>query len=134
ADQRQVIVTSDHSSDGTHAIVEGFSARGVELVVLPERQGKTAAQNLAAQHARGDILIFTDATTEVAPDVIRQLVEPFADPRVGCTGAALEYRSAGGTAVGRGGGLYWRYEKRVKAMESRAFSLIGVSGALYAVR
>lgn len=134
ADRRQVIVASDLSTDRTHEIVEGYAGRGVELVVLAERQGKTAGQNLAAKHARGEIIIFTDATTEVAPDVIRRLVEPFADPQVGCTGAALEYKSAGGTAVGKGGGLYWRYEKRVKEMESRANSLIGVSGALYAVR
>jgi hypothetical protein len=53
---------------------------------------------------------------------------------VGCAGAQLEYQSKGGTAVGKGGGLYWRYEKLVKELESRANSLIGVSGCLYAVR
>jgi cellulose synthase/poly-beta-1,6-N-acetylglucosamine synthase-like glycosyltransferase len=78
--------------------------------------------------------VFTDATTELAPDAIRRIVEPFADPRVGCAGAQLEYQSTRGTAVGRGGGLYWRYEKCVKELESRANSLIGVSGCLYAVR
>lgn len=130
----QVIVASDCSTDRTHDIVKGFASRGVELVVLPKRAGKTAAQNLAVLQARGDVLVFTDATTELAPDAIGKLVEPFADPGVGCAGAQLEYRSAGGTAVGRGGGLYWRYEKRLKELESRACSLIGVSGCLYAVR
>jgi cellulose synthase/poly-beta-1,6-N-acetylglucosamine synthase-like glycosyltransferase len=134
AGRRQIIVASDCSTDRTHDIVKEFAARGVELVVLPTRAGKTAAQNLAVLHARGDILVFTDATTELAPDAIGRLVEPFADPRVGCAGARLEYRSAGGTAVGRGGGLYWRYEKLLKELESRARSLIGVSGCLYAVR
>lgn len=134
AARRQVIVASDCSTDRTHEIVEGFAARGVELVVLPERGGKTAAQNRAVLQASGDILVFTDATTELAPDAIRRLVEPFADPRVGCAGAQLEYQSTRGTAVGRGGGLYWRYEKCVKELESRAGSLIGVSGCLYAVR
>jgi cellulose synthase/poly-beta-1,6-N-acetylglucosamine synthase-like glycosyltransferase len=131
---RQIIVASDCSTDRTHEIVERFAARGVELAVLPERGGKTAAQNLAVLRASGDILVFTDATTELAPDAIRRLVEPFADARVGCTGAQLEYQSTRGTAVGRGGGLYWRYEKCVKELESRANSLIGVSGCLYAVR
>ena len=134
ADQRQIIVASDHSTDRTHDIVKGFAAHGVQLVVLPARAGKTAAQNLAVTQARGEILVFTDATTELAPDAIRKLVEPFADVRVGCAGAQLEYQSAAGTAVGRGGGLYWRYEKLIKELESRANSLIGVSGCLYAVR
>jgi cellulose synthase/poly-beta-1,6-N-acetylglucosamine synthase-like glycosyltransferase len=134
AELRQIIVASDCSTDRTHDIVRGFATRGVELVVLAARAGKTAAQNLAVSQARGDILLFTDATTELAPNVIRKLVEPFADPAVGCAGAQLEYQSSGGTAVGRGGGLYWRYERLVKELESRANSLIGVSGCLYAVR
>jgi len=130
----QILVASDHSTDRTHEIVEGFAARGVELLVLPERGGKTAAQNYAATRARGDILIFTDATTLFAPTVVQKLVEPFVDQGVGCAGAQLVYQSETGTAVGRGGGLYWRYETLVKKLESQANSLIGVSGALYAVR
>lgn len=134
AELRQVIVASDGSTDETHDIVRSFASRGVELMVLPVRAGKTAAQNSAALLARGDILVFTDATTDLAPDALRKLVEPFADPRVGCAGAGLEYKSAARTAIGRGGSLYWRYEKLVKQLESRANSLIGVSGCLYAVR
>ena len=49
-------------------------------------------------------------------------------------GADLRYLSRQGTLVGKGCGLYWRYEKRVKELESAVNSLIGVSGCLYAVR
>ena len=133
ADRLQILVASDHSTDRTHEIVQGF-AEGVELVVLPARGGKTAAQNLAATRARGEILVFTDATTLFSSTVIRRLVEPFADATIGCAGAQLVYQSATGTAVGRGGGLYWRYETLVKRLESKANSLVGVSGCLYAVR
>jgi cellulose synthase/poly-beta-1,6-N-acetylglucosamine synthase-like glycosyltransferase len=131
---RQVIVASDCSSDRTDEIVRRFADRGVELVALPSRGGKTAAQNLAVTRARGEILLFTDATTELSPNAIRDLVAAFADPAVGCAGAELEYRSTAGTAVGRGGRAYWGYEKSVKRLESRVNSLIGVSGCLYAVR
>ena len=106
----------------------------MRLVVLPERAGKTAAQNLAAAEASGEVLIFTDATTELHRGSVRELVAAFADPRVGCVGAELEYVSEGGSAVGKGGGLYWRYEKRVKELEAAVSTLIGVSGCLYAVR
>jgi len=133
-DKLQIVVASDCSTDRTHEIVAAFADRGVELVALPERGGKTAAQNAAAKVARGEVMVFTDATTELAPTVIRDLVEGFADPRIGCIGAELEYVSEGGTAVGKGGGLYWRYEKKVKDLEARVSSLIGVSGCLYAVR
>jgi glycosyltransferase involved in cell wall biosynthesis len=134
AEKLEVIVASDSSTDRTHEIVRELAPRGVRLVVLPERAGKTAAQNLAAAAARGEVLIFTDATTALSRDSVRQLVARFADPRVGCAGAELEYVSEGGSAVGKGGGLYWRYEKRVKELEAEVNTLIGVSGCLYAVR
>ena len=130
----EVIVASDSSTDRTHDIVRELGPRGVRLVVLPERAGKTAAQNLAAAAAKGEVLIFTDATTELDRGSVRQLCASFVDPRVGCVGAELEYVSEGGSAVGKGGGLYWRYEKRVKELESQVSTLIGVSGCLYAVR
>ncbi len=133
-DKLQIIVASDCSTDRTHEIVESYADRGVQLVALPERGGKTAGQNAAAQVAKGEVMVFTDATTDLAPTVIRDLVEGFADDRVGCIGAELEYVSEGGTAVGKGGGAYWKYEKKVKELEAKVSSLIGVSGCLYAVR
>lgn len=130
----QIIVASDCSTDGTHDIVAGYADQGVELIVLKERGGKTAAQNYAARSASGDILIFTDASTEFAPDVIAQITKPFADPHVGCVGAELEYVSDHRSLIGKGAGLYWHYERWVKRLEAAVSSLIGVSGCLYAVR
>src|SRR2546421_3662799 len=108
----QIIVASDCSTDRTHAIVREFESEGVELVILPARGGKTAAQNAAAEKARGEILVFTDATAQLHARTLKDLVEGFADPRVGCIGAELEYVSAAGTAVSKGGGAYWRDQKK----------------------
>lgn len=130
----QIIVASDCSTDGTHEIVREFASQGVELVILPERRGKTAAQNAAARTARGEVIVFTDATTQFHNQTIRRLVETFADPRVGCVGAELEYVTPEGTPVGKGGSAYWRYERKLKELESQVNSLIGVSGCLYGVR
>jgi cellulose synthase/poly-beta-1,6-N-acetylglucosamine synthase-like glycosyltransferase len=134
AGKLEIIVASDCSTDGTHDIVREFADRGVKLVTLGRRAGKTAAQNAAANVATGDILVFSDATTEFAPRALRDLLEYFADPRVGCVGSVLQYESAEGTAVGKGAGAYWRYETAVKHLEGRVNSMIGVSGCLYAVR
>ena len=129
----QIIVASDCSTDATHAIVSRYSDHGVELSALPQRGGKTAAQNLAVTRARGDFVVFTDATTEFDPQTLHDLLAPFGRPEVGCVGAELEYTTLG-SVVGRGAGAYWRYEKAVKSLEARVHSLIGVSGCLYAVR
>jgi cellulose synthase/poly-beta-1,6-N-acetylglucosamine synthase-like glycosyltransferase len=130
----EVIVASDCSTDGTHAIVDEFRDRGVKLVVLPQRGGKTAAQNAAVLQATGEILVFTDATTILRSDALRELVMGFSDPKVGCIDAPHESVSERGTVVGEGGRAYRRYETVIKDLEARVNSLIGVTGCLYAVR
>jgi len=133
-DKLQIIVVSDCSTDRTHAIVREFETEGVELVILPERGGKTAAQNAAAAKGRCEILVFTDATTELHRRTVKDLVEGFADPRVGCIGGAAEYVSADATAVGKGGGAYRRHEKKVEVVESAVDSLMRLFGCRYPVR
>jgi cellulose synthase/poly-beta-1,6-N-acetylglucosamine synthase-like glycosyltransferase len=130
----EIIVASDCSTDQTHTIVEQFRDQGVKLIVLPQRGGKTAAQNAAVEQARGEILVFTDATTILPADAIRELVQGFADPRVGCIDAPHESVSQAGTVVGRGGRIYRSYESKIKELEAIVNSLIGVTGCLYAIR
>lgn len=134
AAKREIIVASDCSSDRTHEIVRSYSSRGIQLLELTTRGGKTAAQNQAVAASKGELIVFTDATTVIAKDALRHLIAPFSDLRVGCAGAQLEYQSELETAVGTGGGMYWSYEKQIKQWESDTCSLIGLSGCLYAVR
>lgn len=47
------------------------------------RSGPAAARNLAAQQARGEILLFVDADVQVHPDAVARLRAPFAaDPKL----------------------------------------------------
>ena len=79
----EIIVASDCSSDRTDDIVKEFAPRGLRLYRQPQRLGKTAAQNMAVAEARGDIILFSDATSLYQPDVLRALLPSFADPNVG---------------------------------------------------
>jgi len=130
----EIVVASDCSNDRTDEIVEEFSARGVRLCRQPERLGKTAAQNAAVEQAQGAILIFSDATSHYQPDVIHTMMPNFADAAVGCVAGRLVYVDPADSRVGRGTRSYWGYETFLKKHESRAGSLIGASGCLYAVR
>ena len=130
----EVIVASDCSDDRTDEIARSFADRGVRLHRQPQRLGKTAAQNATVETARGEIIVFSDATSAYQTDVLRQIVPNFADAGVGCVGGRLIYVDPGDTRVGRGARSYWNYETFLKHHESRAGSLIGVSGCLYAVR
>jgi cellulose synthase/poly-beta-1,6-N-acetylglucosamine synthase-like glycosyltransferase len=129
-----IIVASDASSDSTEAIASSYDRLPVRVLRVEGRQGKTACQNAAASSARGEVLIFTDATTRLDTDAVRRLVENFADAAVGCVAGRLAYVTDTENLTGAGGRDYWDYEVRLRAGESLLGSLVGVSGCLYAVR
>lgn len=130
----EVIVTSDCSDDRTDEIALSFASRGVRLHRQNERLGKTAAQNAAVKQARGEILLFSDATTHYQPDVLRVMMPNFADEKVGCVTGRVIYSSDADSTVGHGTRSYWDYEFLLKKHESAIGSLIGVCGCMYAVR
>ena len=134
AERLDVIVVSDASTDATDDIVRSCHLERVKLLRVEGRLGKTACQNAAACVATGEIIIFTDATTQIESGALRALAEDFADPRVGCAAGLLVYRGAGENLTAAGGLSYWDYEVRLRLAESRLGTLIGVSGCLYGVR
>jgi glycosyltransferase involved in cell wall biosynthesis len=99
ADRRQILVVSDASTDGTDDVVRSFADRGVELLRLPVRKGKTAAENATLPHLRGEIVVNMDATIQIVPDALRPLIAAFADPTVGvASGRDVSVARHGGTA------------------------------------
>ncbi|MGY0634490.1 glycosyltransferase family 2 protein [Luteimonas sp. A478] len=134
ADKLEVIVVSDASTDATDGIVQAWSAAGVRLLRIEGRLGKTACQNAAAAAASGEVLVFADATTVVDGGALRAITRNFNDPEVGCVAARLVYTARSTDSTGHGGSSYWKYESLLRSAESSLGSLIGVSGALSAVR
>jgi len=153
---REIIVVSDGSSDDTPGVLARYGSR-VQVAMLPAR-GKWAALNHGVTLARYDTFVFADARQVFAPDALLQLVRPLADPAIGAVSGELvldaeagerrrrQDRRAGERAgafdrrlnprsvVADGMGLYWRYEKALRKMESTVGSTLGTTGAIWAVR
>jgi len=131
----EVIVASDGSTDRTNEIVQEKITAGakVKLLSFQENRGKTVVQNDAVKDARGEIVVFSDANAMYQQDALGKLVRNFADREVGCVCGELVYL-AGERAAGQGEGFYWRYEQFLKKAESRLGSVLGATGAIYAVR
>jgi hypothetical protein len=128
ADHLEVIVACDGSPDDT---VQRARDAGADLVLELPRGGKVRAQDAAVRRARHEITAFSDANVSWAPDALRRLVEPFADPQVGYVCGQVRFINEAGTNQE---GLYWRYEMAVRALESRLASVTGGNGAIYATR
>ena len=128
----QVVIVSDGSSDATAAAARQGADGRVRVIELAQNAGKAEALTRGVAAASGDVVVFADARQRWAPDALRRLLENFADPAVGGVSGDLVLESGPGATSGVG--LYWRYEKAVRRLESRVHSTVGATGAISAVR
>jgi cellulose synthase/poly-beta-1,6-N-acetylglucosamine synthase-like glycosyltransferase len=134
AEHIEVLVVSNGSTDRTNEIVAGHPDPRVRLLALP-RPGKMQALNEGVQAATGEILVFTDADFLLDRHTLRLMASKFADPEVGgVCGARNTNVRREGDATGAGEGLYARWDKWQKTLESRIGSVFAADGLLYAIR
>lgn len=126
--ESELLIVSDGSTDATVAVVRTFACERVRLIVQERQRGKGAALSLAVPQARGEILVFSDATSIFAPQTLTELARPFADPQVGLVNGYLRYRQ------GELANLYHRYEQMLKLLEARGGLIATAHGAVYALR
>lgn len=131
----EIVVVSDGSTDDPRSALARFGD-AVRLIEVPAG-GKPRALNAGVAASTGDILVFADVRQRFAPGAIVALVSNFSDPVVaGATGELILDCEAHDvdTPVGDGIGLYWKYEKSLRRNESRVWSTLGATGAIYALR
>jgi cellulose synthase/poly-beta-1,6-N-acetylglucosamine synthase-like glycosyltransferase len=133
-DRLEILVASDGSTDRTAAIAAEYAGKGVRVRHFPDRRGKNGALNDVVPQARGEVIVFTDANGKYQRDALRTLVGHFADSQVGCVCGELIYLSADDNVVARGYNIYWRYDQRLKRLESRLGCLLGANGSIFAIR
>ncbi len=125
----EVIVCSDGSTDDTVVVAQ---AAGAHRVLDLPRGGKVRAQDAGVDAGRGEVLAFSDANAEWAPDALRALVDALAPTEVGYACGRVTFVNAeDGTNQE---GLYWRYEMDIRARESALSSVTAGNGAIYAVK
>jgi cellulose synthase/poly-beta-1,6-N-acetylglucosamine synthase-like glycosyltransferase len=133
-DRLQIVVALDAPTDGTEEVVWKYAGRTVDSVYYAPHRGKAGALNRALAVADGEILVLADARQRFDRSAVRELVANFDDPSVGAVSGELVLLDEAGREAGGGVGLYWRYEKRLRALESDIHSTLGVTGAIYAIR
>jgi cellulose synthase/poly-beta-1,6-N-acetylglucosamine synthase-like glycosyltransferase len=137
ADKLEIVVASDGSEDATAEIVRAFDAesdRRVRLLDYPQNRGKMAVLNDAIRELRGEIVAFSDATSMLAADSLRILVQSFSDPRVGAVSGIYRLLKQDQSQIGPQEDIYWKYETFLKVQEARLGAFSGAHGSLYAIR
>jgi cellulose synthase/poly-beta-1,6-N-acetylglucosamine synthase-like glycosyltransferase len=138
ANKLEVVIASDGSTDATAEIVRSFagdqSGGQVRLLNFEINRGKTAMLNDALPQLHGEIVAFSDASSMVAPDSLRTLVQSFSDPRVGAASGVYRLLKKDQAHLGSQEDLYWKYETFLKVQEAKLGAFTGAHGSLYAIR
>lgn len=131
--QLEILIGSDGSTDKTVEIISRYTNENIQLYPHSERQGKPSMLNRLALNATGEILVFTDARQRIDKNALKELVANFSDPTIGCVSAELLFVEESNNAA-QGINLYWNYEKLLRNYESKIGSMLGATGAMYAIR
>lgn len=138
ADRWELLVGSDNSADGTHAILERYAAlypQRLRYTVFAERQGKANILNQLQRQAQGSVYIFTDANVFFERDLIFQLVRHFKNLEVGQVGAAFVNKTLGNKGISGHEKRYIGRETSVKYAEGLLWgTMMGAFGGCHAVR
>jgi cellulose synthase/poly-beta-1,6-N-acetylglucosamine synthase-like glycosyltransferase len=133
-DKLQVIVSLDAPTDGTDELVRAYAGQGVDIAYSDAHGGKAAAVNRGVEIANGEIVLFADARQRFEKNAVRELVANFTDESIGAVSGELVLLDEYGREASDSLGAYWRYEKKLRAMESDIHSVPGATGAIYAIR
>jgi cellulose synthase/poly-beta-1,6-N-acetylglucosamine synthase-like glycosyltransferase len=135
AEQLEIVIASDGSSDETVAVAQRLAdGRRVRVLAFPENRGKMAVMNASVAQLRGEIVVFSDAAAMLHAASLRRLIENFADPAVGAVSGRYTVIRPGEVNIGASEDLYWKYETFLKVQESQLASTLGGHGHLHAIR
>ncbi len=129
----QIIIVSDGSLDRTADLLRAATP-AVTPVILDRSVGKAAALNHGVLQATGSMLIFLDMRQSLPGNVVHELMSCLADPQVGAVSGELQLETEDGLPSPDGLGIYWKIEKATRKLESATGSVVGVTGAVYAMR
>lgn len=137
-DKLEIVIASDGSKDATVEIVRSFADAEVggriHLLNYEQHRGKMAVLNEAVRELRGEIVVFSDASSMLAANSLRILVQSFGDPRVGAASGVYRVMKKDQARLGLQEDLYWKYETFLKVQEAKLGAFTGAHGSLHAIR
>jgi poly-beta-1,6-N-acetyl-D-glucosamine synthase len=133
-DKLKIVFVADGSTDNTPAIIKNYPR--IELLYKSERLGKVAAINRAMEGISTEFVIFCDANTFLNENCIKEIVKHYSDEKIGAVAGEKKVIAAAGQnkPAKDGEGLYWKYESKLKKIDSDFYTVVGAAGELFSIR
>lgn len=88
----EVIVVDNHSAQNPTQFIQERNFANTRVIVNDENRGFAGGNNVGIREAAGDFFLFLNNDTEVTPDLIERLLEPFGeDVSIGVTCPKIRY-------------------------------------------
>ncbi len=135
-DKLHIIFIADGSSDNTVKIIQQYPR--IQLLYEAKRSGKVEAINRAMPFVKTDYTIFCDANTFLNKDSVKAIVRHYANEKTGAVAGEKKVADLNNVnadmAAKDGEGLYWKYESKLKKIDSDFYSVVGAAGELFSIR
>ena len=93
----EVVVCDDGSNDDMSLVARNFANEHpklpMQVITRPWRGGKSSALNLALSVTRAEIVVAVDGDSNLEPDTIWEIVQPFANPAIGIVSGMVRVRN-----------------------------------------
>lgn len=136
----KILFVTEGSTDGTTEYLQSITSPNenfpsAQVIGGQARRGKIEAINQAMKRVTTDIVVFSDANTNLNTNALQNLTRHFINPNVGAVAGEKRIQvHSSETAAGAGEGIYWKYESFLKRLDTQLNSVVGAAGELFAVR
>ncbi|MEP2944419.1 MAG: sugar transferase [Hyphomicrobiales bacterium] len=134
ADKLSIIIASDGSTDLTmanaKAAIADVSTIDIDIREYTQNTGKTAVLNRVMRHIDADIVVFSDVSSVVEPNILKRFAGHFVDEKIGVVSGAYRLDAP----ASNGERAYWDFQIALKRDENTIAAMMGAHGAFYAIR
>ena len=126
----ELIIVDDNSTDGSWEILDTIQETPeIKILSKPEHKGIPHSMNMGVNNAKYENIIFCDQRQKLAHNILLRVVDSLKYQNVGAVSGCISHLDNS-----KNYSFIRKHENFIKAIESRAGSLIGVYGPLYAIK
>ncbi len=131
-DNLEIIIVLDAPTDNTATILTEIKTSTISIIRKQTPVGKSACIGEAIQHAKHDYLVFADARQTFNKGAVKSLIRNLSNQKIGAvSGELVMIDSSTQQSISSS---YWSMEKWLRKSESQFRSVIGCTGAIYAIK